>query len=50
METPWQKHSIVFRYLKKTNPNILNIADIWIRCKDFLQIKEGGLKPPSASN
>lgn len=36
--------------LKKTNPNILNIADIWIRCKDFLPIKEGGLKPPSASN
>lgn len=34
--------------LKKTNPNILNIADIWIRCKDFLPIKEGGLKPPSA--
>lgn len=34
--------------LKKTNPNILNIADIWIRCKDFVPIKEGGLKPPSA--
>lgn len=34
--------------LKKTNPNIFTVADIWTRCKDFLPIKEGGLKPPSA--
>ena len=40
MEIPRHKHSIMFRYLKKTNPNILNIADIWIRCKDFLPIKK----------
>lgn len=30
--------------LKKTNPNILNIADIWIRCKDFLPIEKTSTK------